>query len=149
DAKPAAGGQGPGAGGPPREPMQAIRRNETFVTSGKPSDIALKPSGIGLELAPVTHPNDLFAGEKASFRFLIDGKPAPELEVEIVPGGSRYRDRQNEIKVTTDKDGLFSVTWPEPGMYWIEAGAQDDKATIEPAKKRRLSYTATFEVLPQ
>ncbi len=148
-AAPAAGGQGTGAGGPPREPVQSIRRNETFVTSGKPTDAALKPSGIGLELAPVTHPNDLFAGEKASFRFLIDGKPAPDLEVEIVPGGSRYRDRQNEIKVTTDKDGLFSVTWPEAGMYWLEAGAQDEKATIAPAKKRRLAYTATLEVLPQ
>ena len=137
------------AGGPPREPVQAIRRNETFVTSGKPTETALKPTGVGIELVPVTHPNDLFAGEKADFKFLIDGEPAADLEIEIVPGGSRYRDRQNEIKAKTDKDGAFSVTWPEAGMYWIEAGAQDEKATIAPAKKRRMMYTATFEVLPQ
>jgi uncharacterized GH25 family protein len=129
--------------------VQAIRRNETFVTAGKPTDTALKPTGVGIELVPVTHPNDLFAGEKADFKFLIDGQPAADLEIEIVPGGSRYRDRQNEIKLKTDKDGAFSVTWPEAGMYWIEAGAQDEKATIAPAKKRRLMYTATFEVLPQ
>jgi hypothetical protein len=145
-ATPAAGTP---AGGPPREPVQAIRRNETFVTAGKPTDTALKPTGVGIELVPVTHPNDLFAGEKADFKFLIDGQPAADLEIEIVPGGSRYRDRQNEIKLKTDKDGAFSVTWPEAGMYWIEAGAQDEKATIAPAKKRRLMYTATFEVLPQ
>ena len=151
-ATPAAGttpAAGAAAGGPPREPVQAIRRNETFVTSGKPTDTALKTTGVGIELVPVTHPNDLFAGEKADFKFVIDGKPAADLEVEIVPGGSRYRDRQNEIKVKTDKDGAFSVTWPEAGMYWIEAGAQDEKATIAPAKKRRMMYTATFEVLPQ
>ena len=139
----------PAAANPPREPVQAIRRNETFVTVGKPDDKALKPTGVGIELVPVTHPNDLFAGDKADFRFHIDGKPAAGHEIEIVPGGSRYRDRQNEIKLMTDKDGAFSVTWPEAGMYWIEAAATDDKATIAPATKRRMLYTATLEVLPQ
>ncbi len=133
----------------PREPVQSIRRNETFVTAGKPSSEALKPTGVGIELATVTHPNDLFAGDKADFRFLIDGKPASGLEIEIVPGGSRYRDRQNEIKLVSAEDGSFSVTWPEAGMYWIEASASDDKATIAPAKQRRMLYTATVEVLPQ
>ena len=128
---------------------QSYGRVETFVTSGAPNDTALKPDGKGLELVPVTHPNDLFAGEAATFKLQIDGKPAAGLEVEIIRGGTRYRNTQDEIKVTTDAKGSFSVTWPEAGMYWLQAGSEDDKTTIKQAKQRRLSYVATLEVLPQ
>src|SRR5690606_24809202 len=54
---------------------QASRRMETFVTLGAPSDKTLQPTGQGLELVPVTHPNDLYAGEAAEFRFVMDGEP--------------------------------------------------------------------------
>ena len=128
---------------------QSVSRVETFVTNGSPNDTALKPSGIGLELVPVTHPNDLFAGEEAKFRFQIDGKPAAGLAVEIIRGGTRYRNAQDEIKATTDGNGEFTVTWPEPGMYWLEASTEDDKVTVPQAKQRRLGYVATLEVLPQ
>ncbi len=129
--------------------MQSLGRIETFVTRGAPNDIALKPSGEGLELVAVTHPNDLFAGEAATFTLQIDGKPAAGLDIEIVSGGTRYRNAQNEIKATTGADGKFDVTWPEAGMYWLEVATEDDKTSLPQAKKRRLSYVATFEVLPQ
>ncbi|MBB5209129.1 DUF4198 domain-containing protein [Chiayiivirga flava] len=128
---------------------QSAGRIETFVTNGAPSTGALKASNKGLELVPVTHPNDLFAGETATFQLLIDGAPAAGLELEVIPGGIRYRDAQNEIKATTDADGKFSVTWPEAGMYWLEASLQDDKASTPPATQRRASYAVTLEVLPQ
>jgi uncharacterized GH25 family protein len=127
------------------EVSQSLGRVETFVTAGKPT--AVKPVGRGLELAPVTHPNDLFTGEEATFQMLLDGKPAAELEVNVVPGGSRYRDKVGEIKLKTDKDGKFSVKWAQPGLYWIEAGMEDAKVTVPQAKKRRLSYAGTVEVL--
>jgi uncharacterized GH25 family protein len=97
----------------------------------------------------VTHPNDLFAGEEATFKLLVDGQPAAGVEVEIIRGGTRYRNAQDEIKVTTDANGEFSVTWPEPGMYWLDASTQDDKVSMPQAKQRRLGYVATLEVLPQ
>ncbi|WAC63222.1 DUF4198 domain-containing protein [Pseudoxanthomonas sp. SL93] len=128
---------------------QSIGRIETFVTNGSPNDTALKTTGEGLELVPVTHPNDLFAGEEAKFKLLVDGKPAAGLEFEITRGGTRYRNAQEEIKVTTNAQGEFSVTWPEAGMYWLETGTQDAKTSLPQAKQRRLSYVATLEVLPQ
>jgi uncharacterized GH25 family protein len=131
------------------EVSESIGRIETFVTAGKPTTTALQLANRGLELVPVTHPNDLYADEEATFAFVLDGKPAANLPVTIVPGGTRYRDAQNEIEVTTDADGRFSITWPAPGMYWLEASLQDDKASIPQAKQRRVSYVATFEVLPQ
>jgi len=128
---------------------QSVSRVETFVTNGTPNETALKPSGVGLELVPVTHPNDLFAGEEAKFRFQIDGKPAANLDVEIVRGDTRYRNAQDELKVKTDAQGEFVVKWPEAGMYWVEATSQDGKTSVKQAKQRRLGYVATLEVLPQ
>ena len=128
---------------------ESIGRIETFVTNGSPNDTALKATGAGIELVPVTHPNDLFAGETATFALQIDGKPAAGIEVEIVRGGTRYRNAQDEIKVKTGADGRFSVTWPEAGMYWLETTSEDARTSVPQAKQRRLSYVATFEVLPQ
>lgn len=126
---------------------EGIGRVETFVTHGAPSNVAA--IGQGLELAPVTHPNDLFAGEEATFKLLVDGRPAAGVEVEIIRGGTRYRNAQDEIKATTGADGSFKVTWPEAGMYWLEASATDAKTRVPQAKQRRLMYVATLEVLPQ
>ncbi|WP_026352830.1 DUF4198 domain-containing protein [Solimonas variicoloris] len=149
----------------------ADNRLETFVTVGKPSSEVLAPTGSGLELVPVTHPNDLVAGETASFKLLLDGQPAAGLKVSVVPGGTRYRDQQDEITVTTGADGAFAITWPQAGMYWLNAaigggrmggpggepGEDAPPAAKAPkAKKkggdeplpRRASYTATLEVLP-
>lgn len=131
------------------EVSQNASRVETFVTNGAPNETALAATGKGIELAPVTHPNDLFAGEEATFRVLVDGKPAAGLEFEIVRGGTRYRNAQDDLKATTDAEGLLKVTWPEPGMYWLETSVQDDKASVPQATQRRLVYVATLEVLPQ
>lgn len=128
---------------------QSVGRVETFVTNGAPNQTALKETGEGIELVPVSHPNDLFAGEEARFRLHLDGKPASGLEIEIVRGSTRYRNAQDEIKVKTDANGEFSVTWPEAGMYWLETGTEDSKTSLPQAKQRRLTYVATLEVLPQ
>jgi uncharacterized GH25 family protein len=128
---------------------ESLGRVETFVTAGKPTEAALKPSNAGLELVPVTHPNDLYAGEAANFRFLLDGKPAADLEVTVVAGGTRYRDQQEEMHLKTNGKGELSVNWPAPSMYWLESTLQDQKTSVKQAKQRRLSYVATFEVLPQ
>lgn len=122
-------------------------RNEIFVTAGEPTRTVLKPTGKGLEFDPVTHPDELVAGETARFRFLVDGKPAPNLKVTIVPGGKRYRDAEGAKEVTTDAQGVLSYAWPAAGMYWLNATLTDYKATAPRAKQRRMSYTTTLEVM--
>jgi uncharacterized GH25 family protein len=124
------------------------RRVEAFVSVGTPT--ALKgTAGKGLELVTLSHPNDLYAREPAKFRVLLDGQPAPGLDVEIIAGGTRYRDAPEEQVIKTDANGEFSVTWPAAGLYWLDVGVQDDKASAPNVKKRRASYNATLEVLPQ
>lgn len=128
---------------------QTVGRVETFVTYGAPSTAGLKLTGEGIEMVPVTHPNDLVDGEEATFKLMIDGQPAKGLEIEIVQGATRYRNSQDEMKVTTAADGSFKVTFKQPGMYWLETTSTDAKTSLPQAKERRLSYVATLEVLPQ
>jgi uncharacterized GH25 family protein len=123
------------------------RRVEFFVTRGAPTDRALRPINEGLELVPVTHPNDLVAGEPARFRLLLDGKPAAGVEVSVIAGGKRYRDDLGETKVKADEAGLVEVSWQGPGMYWLSASVRDDRSGI-PNVPRNASYAATLEVLP-
>ncbi|WXL25057.1 DUF4198 domain-containing protein [Ectopseudomonas mendocina] len=128
---------------------QNSSRMEVFVTSGAPTETALKTTGKGLELAPITHPNDLFEGEAAEFQLLLDGKPAKGVEVSVIPGGNRYRSELGEIKTTSDADGKIKITWPNAGMYWMEAEYSAKEGAVKPATEIRATYSATFEVLPQ
>ncbi|MFV0623998.1 DUF4198 domain-containing protein [Sphingomonas sp. ac-8] len=128
-------------------------RNEIFVTSGAPTTTVFQPTGKGLELVPVTHPNDLVSGEAATFQFLLDGKPAADLPVTVIPGGIRYRDQLGQIDLKTGADGKVAITWPEPGMYWLNVTTGGGRrgseagAAATPAPTRRASYIATLEVL--
>ena len=122
-------------------------RNEIFVTAGAPTTTVFKTTGKGLEFAPITHPDELVAGETAKFRFLVDGKPAAGLTVTVIPGGKRYRNDEGARELTTGADGVLSVDWPTAGMYWLNATLTDAKATTPRATERRMSYVTTLEVL--
>ncbi|WP_112381492.1 DUF4198 domain-containing protein [Sphingomonas carotinifaciens] len=126
---------------------EIVNRNEIFVTAGAPTTTVFKPTNKGLELSPVTHPDELVAGEPAKFRFLVDGKPAANLKVTVIPGGKRYRDSENAMDLTTDAQGLLTVTWPAAGMYWLNATATDNNTTTPRATERRLGYVTTLEVM--
>jgi uncharacterized GH25 family protein len=126
---------------------ETTRRIESFVTLGAPNTTALKPSGKGLELEFVTHPNDLAAGEAAQFRLLLDGKPAPDVEVDVVLGDTRYRASGVEQKLKSGAEGLVRITWPEAGMYWLEASVRNGKSSL-PNAQRSATYVATLEVQP-
>ena len=130
---------------------ESNNRNEIFVTVGEPTTTLFKPTGKGIELAPVTHPNDLIAGETASFQFLLDGKPTAGLTVTVIPGGIRYRNDLGEVNLKTDAQGKVDVNWAEPGMYWLNVttpqAERAEGATGEPPLQRRASYVTTLEVL--
>lgn len=125
---------------------ETANRNEIFVTSGEPSQTVLRPTGQGLEFVPETHPNDLVAGEPSIFKFTIDGRPAANITVTVIPGGIRYRDQLNEQTLHTDAQGKLSITWPDAGVYWLNAVATDTRTSVPQATERRMSYITTLEV---
>jgi hypothetical protein len=122
-----------------------VQRQDTFVTLNKPSTAALKATGAGLELVPVTHPNELRAGEKATFRFLLNGQPLPNFPFSLIPGGVKYRGTINEVRLVTNAKGEATFTLPAPNMYWLSAKYPYAEST----DTRRYSYSATLEILPE
>lgn len=129
------------------------QRIETFVSANKTSDGALKPTNVGLEMIPLSNPNDLRSGETLRVRFLLDGKPMPKLDFSMVPGGVRYRGVLGEVRHTTDAKGEASIKLPAPNMYWVNAvyppapgkGAPPSEAP----ETRRFAYTGSLEILPE
>jgi uncharacterized GH25 family protein len=127
-------------------------RLETFVTTGDPTTDVLKPSGKGLELVPVSHPNELRAGEKVTWRFLLDGKPAANQGVSLIPGGVKYRGTLGEIRQNTDAKGELTLTLPAAGAYMVSSSwpAAAPQVPGQPPQMapRRASYAAVLEILP-
>ncbi|MCK6412580.1 MAG: DUF4198 domain-containing protein [Azonexus sp.] len=129
-------------------------RIETVVSSARSGGEALKPAGIGLEVLPLSAPDEYHAGETARFRVLLDGKPLPDLKVALAPGNVRYRGVLREVTAVSDAKGEFSVTWPFAEMYWISASyppapvvAEGQPRPAMPA--RRWTYAGTVEVQAQ
>ncbi|CAN7610643.1 DUF4198 domain-containing protein [Phenylobacterium sp. LjRoot225] len=125
---------------------QSYSRVETYVSRGAPSREALKPTGQGLELEPVTHPNEIYAGEAFKFRLLLDGKPLPGAGFTVVRGGDAYAESRYAFAGKSDAAGAAAVTIAQPGMYLLEASYP---ARVEgPAEPvtRSSQFTLTFEV---
>jgi uncharacterized GH25 family protein len=122
------------------------RRVETFITNGAPSEI--KATGKGLELTPVTHPNDLYSGEEITFKMTDNGKPAANVEVTVIAGGDRYRAEPGELKLKSGADGLLKFKLDDAGMYWLEAEAKGTTTMEGKALDTMSTYVAVLEVLP-
>lgn len=123
-------------------------RVESIITCGETTEVALK--GDGLEFEFITHPNDLFSGETATFRVILNGKPAAGQEITIVKGNDRFRNSVDEMVLTSNDDGIIEITWTEPGRYWINGSADLEAGEFKGLPmKQGASYTLTVEVLPE
>ncbi|RBP48198.1 putative GH25 family protein [Roseimicrobium gellanilyticum] len=123
----------------------------SYVTLGKPSKEVLAPTGKGLEVTfKDSHPNDLIAKETTQLVFQLNGKPASDLEVTVVPEGDRFRNEVGEIKVKTNARGECSVTWPTAGRYWLEALVEGTAEPVEGVElEEHSSVSLTLEVFPE
>lgn len=122
------------------------RRIETFVTNGAPTEI--KPTGKGLEMVPVTHPNDLYSGEDITFKLMDNGKPAPGVEVTVIAGGDRYRETGGELVLKSGADGFVTFKLENAGMYWLEAESRGQVQMEGKTLNSMSTYVAVLEVLP-
>lgn len=120
-------------------------RADTYVTRGAPNKGALKPTGKGLEVEPVTHPNEAFAGEAFKFRMLIDGKPLAH-DFAIARGGDAYAEKRFSYSGKTDAKGEAAVTFKDPGAYVLEIHYPVRTEGNPNPVERSAIYTMTFEV---
>jgi hypothetical protein len=152
---------GEGRGGPPQvaeadipagaERMSAIQivKAETYVSKGAPNRAALAPAGKGLEFVPVTHPDEVYAGDQFKFSFTNDGKPVEGLTYTVLKGAEQYAESQTHPTGKTDAKGAGSVTLKDPGVYVLEASWPGAGGPPQPGAAPvpvSISYTLTFEV---
>ncbi|MCB1603285.1 MAG: DUF4198 domain-containing protein [Gammaproteobacteria bacterium] len=128
---------------------KSISRLETYLTLGAPSSAVFKATGSGLELLPITHPNDVYENEAAQFKFLVDGKPQKNIKVSLVWEGTRYRNDESEITFITNEQGIVTFTPDKPGAYLLEASYKGKSPDTDKFENLHMSYMATLEVLPQ
>lgn len=123
----------------------SVSRVETYVTRNKPTEAVLKPKGEYLELVPVTHPADIVEKEAATLQFVFDGKPVEGVKVAIMKDGSLYRNKPEEIELTSDKDGKVVMTLPSAGRYLLHAELERPNSDKSLADKTVSEIFLTFE----
>ncbi len=116
----------------------------SFVTWQAPDNKVLELKNKGLELAGSTHPNDVITGEEAEFQLFLDGKPQANVEVELTPNGTKYRDDRKMIKLTTDKNGMLIFTPDIAGPWYMAASTELKQKTAKADSVRHVLYM-TFE----
>lgn len=128
--------------------VQSVTTAEVFVSKGAPSADVLAVSGEGLELRPVTHPNEIFVGAPASFELLFDGKPLAGAKVEVFRSAGLYDGKKALEAQTTDATGRFSVTAPDAGTYLTLVRHRAAAPAGAETAHRSYTHALTFEATP-
>jgi len=129
--------------------MLSNSRLESYVTVGAPSSEVFKSTGSGIELVPTTHPNDLYQGEKATFKFTVDGKAVKDLAVLMVWEGTRYRNAEQAMELKTDESGAIQIDLSQTGRFLLEIEHAIEMPEGADFATKSFAYFGTFEVLPQ
>lgn len=127
---------------------QSVTLAETYVTLKAPTKNALKPYSKGLELVPVTHPNDLYVGEAFEFSVLLDGKPLADSPVTIYAEQHGGDHEEPAAKTATDSKGSASVTLAKPGVYLLHLRKSAPAPQGAEAPNYGYVYTLSFLVQP-
>lgn len=126
-------------------------RVETVVTANEPTKVALESTGKGLELVGESHPNDLFAGETATFTLVLDGKKVDPntISINLTRGGTRHRNARQETALKVNENGVFSFTPKQAGYYFLQATATLPVPQPAEIDVKHISLMMTFEVFPE
>lgn len=121
---------------------------ESFVTKAKPSKIPAV-TNKGFELKLITHPNELYAGDSLKAQVLYNGKPVPNLELDVFKGATSYdvSAKREQPHAKTNAKGEVEVKFDQAGIYLISAAFPE--ANPDATKKPQAdvyTYGLTVEV---
>lgn len=124
--------------------VQSITVADVYVTRGAPTTEALQTTGQGLELKPITHPNDIIAGEDAVFELLLNGRPLANTPVTVFREAGRWDGRKVEADLSTGADGRFTLKVSDPGAYMTLIRHRMAAPAGSPVPYVSYSHTLTF-----
>lgn len=97
---------------------QSITRADLYVSKGPVSEKALAPTGVGLEIVPMAHPNRLDAGGALAVRLLFEGKPLAGAAISL-HGEGPEEGGAKPVTLTTDAEGKASFSLPRDGTFLL------------------------------
>lgn len=128
---------------------QSLSISEAYVTTGAPTKPALAPSGKGLEIVPVTHPSDLFTGEKFDFVVQFDGQPLAGHKVDLYRSAMDLASQHSAQSLSTDAQGRISAPLAKSGVYLVLVRHRAPAPQGAAAPSYGHNTTLTFRVLDQ
>lgn len=121
---------------------------ETYITRNDGDGSALEASNNGLELKYLSHPNELFVGERFNFKVLFDGKAKEGVGMHLIRNDTRYRNDRETIELVSNDKGLVTVEWKKPGLYLLEMEFEKDASEDGVTLETHANYIV-FEVFPE
>lgn len=127
--------------------VQSVTKAEAYVVRGKANARALTPEGKGLEIALQTPPQDIVARQPAQATLLYQGRPLPDVVVEIykgtVDGGEHSKPT---LSVRSDAQGRLQWTPTAPGTYLAMVRHRAEAPAGSETAWRSHTYALTFSV---
>ncbi|PUA30508.1 MAG: hypothetical protein B0W54_08490 [Cellvibrio sp. 79] len=127
---------------------QSVTLAETYITNDKPTAVALKPYSKGLEVVPVTHPSDVYAGEKFAVKVLLDGKPLANKEISVFKAQDGSEHEKPYLNATTNTKGEAELAMADTGIYLLHTRHTAPAPKNAEAPNYGYVYTLSFQVEP-
>lgn len=125
--------------------FQSITTAETYVSRGAPSNKAIKRRNHGLEIYPVTHPNEVYAGEDFTFQVFFEGQALSDQKLDIFHAEGAFSKKDAAYQVTTNAKGEASFNPKDAGLYLMRARHRAKAPKGSPAPEYSHTYTLVLE----
>lgn len=118
----------------------------SYVSLGKDSTISSKLYNNGFALVPLTHPNKVKVGETFKVQALLNGKPSESDSISVI-NNNQYFKQTLIFKPTKLENGIYEVTFSNPGQYLVSAAANVAIDNKTKADSRTYSTNISLRVL--
>jgi len=107
-------------------------------------------AGIPAEIVPLARPYSLYAGNQFKGQVFKNGKPAPDVEVEVEFWGKGKTKAPTDSHVAqvvkTDSQGIFSFAMPKAGWWGFSAIMEADAPVKHEGKDKKVELGAVMWV---
>jgi cobalt/nickel transport protein len=109
-----------------------------------------KQAGLPVEIVPLSRPYSLYAGNIFTGQVFKDGKPMPDVSVEVEWWGKGQTkaptDEHVRQVVKTDANGVFSYAMPKPGWWGFSAVMEGSEPMKFDGKDKKVELGAVLWV---
>lgn len=119
---------------------------EVYVSRGAPTDTVVGAPTGRLVIRPMTHPNKIFAQSGLKLQVSFDGKPLAGQELELSRDGSMYDEGAGMQHVTTDAEGIATLSFDKAGIYLVMTRHQAEAPAGSESDIRSYTTSLTFDV---